>query len=78
MTYTPETIGKALAEHIKEKFGTAWGSKKAAARAIGVTRVEISETLYLRRAPSRKVLASMGLKKSIVYVPKEQPCDTSS
>jgi len=71
--YTPETIGRALAEHIKEKFGTARGSKVAAAKALGITPVEISEALYLRRVPSKKLLASMGLKKSVVYVPKDKP-----
>lgn len=69
--YTPDTIGAAVADHIKQKFGDKRGNKTAAAAELGMTRAYVSQVLHSRKQPSRRLLQSMGLVKVVTYQAKE-------
>ena len=70
--YTPETFIPALQDHIEARSGKERGLYKKAACDLDMTQVELSQIVCGRRRPCAKVLASMGLKKIVMYVKDEK------
>lgn len=71
--YTPETVNEAVENHIRAKYGAKRGSLKAAANGFDVSQAFLSQVLGSSKMPPKRMLEEMGLKRVVLYVPKEQP-----
>lgn len=57
------SIGDVLKLHIKEKYGT----QKDAAKALGLARSDVCQSLSGKKLPSALLLADAGLVQKVVY-----------
>lgn len=69
--YTPETLRTHLVEHLHAKYGQQRGFIKAASYALGITQATLSQAIHGRRGPPPAILEELGLKRVVMYVPKE-------
>ena len=69
--YTPETVRTLIVEHLHAKYGNKHGCLKAASYALGISQAEMSQVVHGRRSPSPAILEELGLKRIVMYVPKE-------